>query len=503
MRLLPCLGLSAALSANALALQFNPPAVAFGPVLVGQTVQSTLLVTNDGAEPRTLDAIAAAGAGLTVEPPLAVLAPGETLPLTLTFAPQQNMPHGGAVVCSGPAGAEGLAWSGAGDLPGTVWDGSYGLVGDALVAALLDAVDGQTPIGYDNARLEIFSDLHNVAGWVECVYTGALVQTWGIPDPTVMNTEHTWPQSYGADGDARSDLHHLYPVDAWTNSSRGNLPFGEVVVSSSGYPRGGADRGANAAGITVFEPRPQHKGDCARAVLYFALRYGNREGFLDVADQEPVLRAWSAADPPDAWELARQEGVEDLQHNRNPFIDAPQLLERIATLDGGPAAPPAAPLAELWPAALDLAVGETATILLANAGDAALNVGAATWSQPLASLETPPASLAPRAWTELEVTALAAGDAVLSLATSACALLLPLHVESAAAPAFQLAIRVESESQLRLSWPPLAGYALYKVEQGSTPQGPWTAVAFAFDTTTTVAAAPAPATGFYRVKGLN
>ena len=44
-----------------------------------------------------------------------------------------------------------------------------------------------------------------------------------------VNTEHTWPQSKGArDEPLRSDMHHLFPVRDEVNSSRGNLPYGEV-----------------------------------------------------------------------------------------------------------------------------------------------------------------------------------------------------------------------------------------------------------------------------------
>ena len=48
-----------------------------------------------------------------------------------------------------------------------------------------------------------------------------------------MNTEHTWPQSKGATGAAKSDLHHLFPTDSKANSIRGNHPFGIVTGAVS------------------------------------------------------------------------------------------------------------------------------------------------------------------------------------------------------------------------------------------------------------------------------
>lgn len=483
----------------ALALRFVDAPQDFGSVQTGQSSLRTVRLVNDEDRVLALDEIVAAGAGLAVTPASAILNPGDSLSLQLAFAPAANLPHGGAVVCSGDFGAEGLAWSGAGDLPGSDWDGSYGLSGDALVAWLAAAVDGQTSLGYDGARAALFGDLHNVDGWVEGVYTGFMVQTWGIPDPNVMNTEHTWPQSYGAEGDARADLHHLYPVSSWVNSSRGNLPYGDVVSSSSGYPLGGADRGVDAQGWTVFEPRLQHKGDCARAVFYFALRYGNREGFLNLAGQEAVLRAWNDLDPPDAWERTRQDGVEALQHNRNPFIDAPELLDRIVTLDGGPADPPTAAAPALWPASLHLDGEHEGSILLANEGDAPLSIYFAALADPLATVDAPPAQLAPGAWTRLAVHAQpgAVGTTSWSVETSAGVLSLPVDVSAPGGEPPLLTARMEG-SLLRLEWDAVAGFDLYRVEMGLTPQGPWWPMAFSPETTLVLDPATLPDRGFFR-----
>lgn len=223
-----------------------------------------------------------------------------------------------------------------------MWRGAANLWGGDLVDELASTVAGQTVYSYSAAREHMFGDYDNVDGSVQCVYTGAWIQTSGIPDPNTMNCEHTWPQSMGAEGDARSDMHHLYPTLNSPNSIRGNLPFGDVVVQN--WEQGGSQRGADAGGVTVFEPRDVHKGDCARSMFYFALRYDNPSDFLNF--QEATLRAWSEADTVSLKERDRNDAIEALQHNRNPFVDHPGWLRRIGSLSGNPD-PPATRLLQL------------------------------------------------------------------------------------------------------------------------------------------------------------
>lgn len=199
------------------------------------------------------------------------------------------------------------------------------LEGEDLRQALRDMVIGHDSLGYDAARLEMFSNLDNVGGQVQCVYTGDWVTTDGIPPTSVMNAEHTWCQSWGADTlPAKSDLNHLFPAKSDVNSRRSNNLFGEVIVPV--WEDGGSLLGRDAAGRTVFEPRDQHKGDCARAMFYFSIRY-NMEIVSGV--MEGVLRKWNRQDFPDEKELGRNDAVEQIQNKRNPFIDCPEAVDRI------------------------------------------------------------------------------------------------------------------------------------------------------------------------------
>lgn len=150
-----------------------------------------------------------------------------------------------------------------------------------------------------------------------------------IPDDRVLNTEHTWPQSRfgGASRDMqKSDLHHLFPSDSQINGIRGNHPFGEVAQPERALKCPVSKAGRNSEGVFVFEPPRAHRGNVARALFYFSVRYR-----LDIdATQEAVLRQWNEDDPVDPAEMERNDEIEKLQGNRNPFIDQPELVKFIS-----------------------------------------------------------------------------------------------------------------------------------------------------------------------------
>jgi len=184
---------------------------------------------------------------------------------------------------------------------------------------------GQRAVSYDSARRYMFSTLDNHDGQVQCVYSAEWLRTSGIPNHEVMNTEHTWPKSRGADfSPARSDLHHLFPVMNEVNSARSSYPFGEVSDPVERY--GPASLGWSAEGDFLFEPRSEQKGDVARALFYFAIRYSLK---ID-EDEEAAIRRWHLQDPVSGAEQRRNDGVEMRQGNRNPFIDHPQWVDCVS-----------------------------------------------------------------------------------------------------------------------------------------------------------------------------
>lgn len=200
-------------------------------------------------------------------------------------------------------------------------------------------------LGYTGARKILFGKLHleqtNHGYAIKDVYCQRMVtnsdftnQPPGpgqIPDPAILNAEHTWPQSRFSGRFPRdlqkSDLHILYPVASKANSSRGNDEFGDVVsIISSPCPN--AERGYTSSGArkVYFEVPAAHKGNVARAIFYFSVRYD-----LHITpEEESSLKAWHRADPVDQDELERNSAIFDEQHDRNPFIDHPELVELIS-----------------------------------------------------------------------------------------------------------------------------------------------------------------------------
>ena len=151
-----------------------------------------------------------------------------------------------------------------------------------------------------------------------------------IPNNTVVNCEHTWPQSrFNGRMDKemqKSDLHHLFPTDSLMNSTRGNYKLGEVQGNSEELKCPNSKFGRSQfSNNPVFEPPTEHKGNAARALFYFSIRYD-----LPIDEvEEAFLKKWHLADPVDQDEIDRHEEIYKAQGNRNPFIDHPELVSRI------------------------------------------------------------------------------------------------------------------------------------------------------------------------------
>lgn len=167
----------------------------------------------------------------------------------------------------------------------------------------------------------------------------------------MLSREHVWPKSrasfYQTNGG--SNLHHLRPTVESVNKARGDHPFGYVdEVYASGYDVGTVD-GAEVYLVSpdkdVFEPKDDVKGDVARILLYVYCCWGQPNLYSDVpASQLPdcdsddttntggrvitdldTLLTWCEDDPVDTWEMQRNDLTQQVQGNRNVFIDYPEL----------------------------------------------------------------------------------------------------------------------------------------------------------------------------------
>ena len=210
---------------------------------------------------------------------------------------------------------------------------------------ILDRCEGhgcymQGSLGYDGARTFLLGNFYLVQDngqyGVMDVYCGRVRTGVGagpgrIPNNNDVNTEHTWPQSRFNSkfnkGLQKADMHHLYPTDSKVNSTRGNFQLGEVEHDTQKVTcgEGRFGRPVGGQGSLVFEPPQAHKGNAARALFYFSIRYD-----LEISPmEEQFLRKWSQQDPVDQEEQERNDEIYKLQGNRNPFVDIPGLEESI------------------------------------------------------------------------------------------------------------------------------------------------------------------------------
>ena len=224
-----------------------------------------------------------------------------------------------------------------------------GLQDDALLQAIFADESGQRALGYsgtNSARTVMFSEVdRDDQGKVECIYTGLTIdeprESAGAGSQG-FNTEHSWPQSqFSQQEPIRGDLHHLFPSEMNANNARSNFDFGMVASASPTNPL--SLLGTNMDGATVYQVRPERRGDVARAHFYLAARYrfdttvtngfdddGNTLNGSINAFEEAVLRQWHVDDPVDDLERQRNNRIEAFQRNRNPFVDWPQMVGRIA-----------------------------------------------------------------------------------------------------------------------------------------------------------------------------
>ena len=158
--------------------------------------------------------------------------------------------------------------------------------------------------------------------------------------------EHVWAKSrgdFGTSNGAGTDVHHLRPCDVSVNSTRNNRNFDTCITCVDVIDNGfntGSKRDVN---LWTFEPPDAVKGDVARMLFYMAVRYEGEGSEPDLEltntlltniDKSPLqaklstLLHWNRIDIVSNWERNRNNIIDSFyQHNRNPFIDHPELAE--------------------------------------------------------------------------------------------------------------------------------------------------------------------------------
>ena len=192
------------------------------------------------------------------------------------------------------------------------------LTGNALKAALRKVLQDTHDVytSYKDCKTElpdVDEDLNNSNNMI-LFYTGqSIVKSQDLNND--WNREHVWPKSLGwfNESGAGSDLHHIRPCNISLNSSRGNKKFGTTTNG------------------TYFCPDDSYKGDIARIIFYLMVAYTEADNysFTTVAQSLTMLLDWNELDPVSEIEIVRNNKIEVIQGNRNPFIDYPELADQI------------------------------------------------------------------------------------------------------------------------------------------------------------------------------
>ena len=234
------------------------------------------------------------------------------------------------------------------EIPAGYYHKANGKKGYELLNALNDICSNGTFLKYGKGEGYTWEGFHytdrNEDGSIIDMYSSNVRYQTEFNSVDGMHIEHALPKSWwGAlENYAFRDLHHLFPADAKTNITKNNLPLGEVETATF-------DNGVSKIGTTTlydgkvkcFEPTDDYKGDFARAYMYISITYNEFYNLWDshmmenntypVWNDEAVelLLKWHREDPVSEKETKRQEAVYQIQHNRNPFIDYPEIAEHI------------------------------------------------------------------------------------------------------------------------------------------------------------------------------
>ncbi|UFK97520.1 endonuclease [Kaistella faecalis] len=275
-------------------------------------------------------------------------------------------------------------------IPAGYYDGASALSGYALKTKLheiisakninwhygdLTAFYNQTDLDryYDHTAsnttilLDIYSEIPDGPDSYE--YTTANIIGSANAEGQGWNREHMMPQStFNSNYPMYSDMFYVIPTDARINQLRSNYPYGKAGSTNHYTFTNGSkisNNGTPGSGYTgrVYEPIDEFKGDVARSLLYFSVRYEGKlssfnyfNGTSAANDRSPLdgteekafenwyinlLLQWHNQDPVSQKEIDRNNAVYSIQKNRNPFIDHPEWVNVIWTQTPDGSAPQA------------------------------------------------------------------------------------------------------------------------------------------------------------------
>ena len=185
-----------------------------------------------------------------------------------------------------------------------------------------------------------------------------------------FNIEYNQGKYYLGGG---SDLFHVRTCESKLNTARGNSKFvdfddsdfSNIRSQAVSYPKSGGGWKVQLYGMEsgdkyaqLCEPDDNMKGDIARIIIYLWVHYTERGvtpdvslkcgdfnytykdftgqlsftnimGYSDVKKCQEVLKEWNKMDEPSSVERLRNDTVQKIQGNRNPFVDHPELMDQL------------------------------------------------------------------------------------------------------------------------------------------------------------------------------
>lgn len=261
--------------------------------------------------------------------------------------------------------------------PAGYYSGTESLTGYALKSKLYEIIStktynfhyddlktlyGQTDMDhhydYDASNSTYLLDIYsnNPTGTTAYHYTLNNIISGANAEGLGWNREHMMPQSsfYSA-YPMYSDLFFVIPTDGRINQLRSDYPYGNVASASYTFTNGSKQGTNGIPGSTykerAYEPVDEFKGDVARSLLYYVVRYEGKLGSFRFStnvdptkDRNPLdgtserayekwyidmLLSWHQQDPVSQREIERNNAVFNIQKNRNPFVDHPEWVNII------------------------------------------------------------------------------------------------------------------------------------------------------------------------------
>lgn len=244
-----------------------------------------------------------------------------------------------------PVNPDGGIRPGEGDVPDTEYSPitseeyykniDFSLSGTELENELYALVSDYTRYSYGDARYILLytdQDIEN-PDYLYGLYDGDLIEEKWSSNSLLWNREHVWPCSRmeingvsdisNGSVNHMTDLHNLRVSNYDINSYRSNKYFSTSNSDKTFYPNQSSD------------PNDDFTGDVARILFYMELVNPGLNLVNNPSDNGhemgdlSLLLKWAKEDPVDEFERQRNSRIYEYQGNRNPFIDHPEIIDKL------------------------------------------------------------------------------------------------------------------------------------------------------------------------------